>query len=186
VPLNASRELRPVAAHGQHDQLQQLPQDQVSERQDHAGQPVASRSPTASSCARSRPSTARIHKFESTAEPTGVRLAAVLRRYQRTVTVPVPGDDIAGAVEAIKANAAEDGAAATTADPGPRGRSGVGPARHADPRLHPAEPTRPDRPGRDREHLRVARQDPRNGLQCPVAVGGRGRRCPFRPRTRGS
>jgi hypothetical protein len=31
----------PLAAHAQHDQLQHLTQDQVSERHDHAGQPAS-------------------------------------------------------------------------------------------------------------------------------------------------
>jgi hypothetical protein len=35
--------LRPLTTHAQHDRLQQLPQDQVSERQDHAGQPASHR-----------------------------------------------------------------------------------------------------------------------------------------------
>jgi hypothetical protein len=37
--------LRPLAVHVQHDQLQHLPQDQVSERQDHAGHPASDRRP---------------------------------------------------------------------------------------------------------------------------------------------
>jgi hypothetical protein len=33
--------LRPIAAHAQHDQLQHLTQDQVSERHDHVSQPAS-------------------------------------------------------------------------------------------------------------------------------------------------
>ena len=49
--------LRPLAAHAQHDQLQHLTQDQVSERQDHGGQPAAHRATGNAQNRRSTPKT---------------------------------------------------------------------------------------------------------------------------------